>query len=58
MPGKSHGQRNLIGCSPWSLKESNITEHAHTSNIDVKTEVVDKQRYGTKQRYGKNCTAI
>ena len=22
LPGKSHGQRNLVGYSPWSLKES------------------------------------
>ena len=24
--GKSHGQRSLVGCSPWSLKESDTTE--------------------------------
>ena len=22
LPGKSHGQRRLVGCSPWGLKES------------------------------------
>ena len=26
LPGKSHGQRSLIGCSPWGHKESNTTE--------------------------------
>ena len=26
LPGKSHGQRNLVGCSPWGCKESDTTE--------------------------------
>ena len=25
LPGKSHGQRRLIGCSPWGRKESDTT---------------------------------
>ena len=25
-PGKSHGQRSLVGCSPWGRKESGMTE--------------------------------
>ena len=25
----SHGQRSLVGYSPWGRKESNMTEHAH-----------------------------
>ena len=28
--GKSHGQRSLVCYSPWSCKESNMTEHTHT----------------------------
>ena len=24
LPGKSHEQRNLAGCSPWGLKESDM----------------------------------
>ena len=27
LPGKSHGQRSLVGYSPWGLKESDMTEH-------------------------------
>ena len=27
LPGRSHGQRSLVGYSPWGLKESNMTEH-------------------------------
>ena len=26
LPGKSHGQRSLVGCSPWGHKESDTTE--------------------------------
>ena len=29
LPGKSHGQRSLASCSPWGIKESDTTEHAH-----------------------------
>ena len=29
LPGKSHGQRNLVGCSPWGLEESDTTERLH-----------------------------
>ena len=30
LPGKFHGQRSLAGYSPWSHKESDMTEHTHT----------------------------
>ena len=26
LPGKSHGRRSLVGCSPWSHQESDTTE--------------------------------
>ena len=26
---KSHGQRSLVGCSPWGCKESDTTERLH-----------------------------
>ena len=29
MPGKYHGQRSLIGYSPWGHKESHMTERLH-----------------------------
>ena len=29
LPGKSHGQRNLVGYSPWGHKQSNMTEWLH-----------------------------
>ena len=33
LPGESHGQKSLVGYSPWSHKEADTTEvtwHAHT----------------------------
>ena len=29
LPGKSHGRRSLVGCSPWDRKESDMTEWLH-----------------------------
>ena len=26
LPGKSHGWRSLVGCSPWGRDESDMTE--------------------------------
>ena len=29
LPGKSHGRRSLVGCSPWGPEESDLTERLH-----------------------------
>ena len=29
LPGKSHGQRSLVGCSPWGCEESDMTKRLH-----------------------------
>ena len=29
-PGKSHGRRSLVGCSPWGLEDSDTTERPFT----------------------------
>ena len=36
LPGKSHGQRSLVGCSPWRCEESDSTEwlHFHFSALE------------------------
>ena len=42
MPGKSQGQRNLAGYSPWGCKESDVTVglvHTHT-HTHVKLAIV------------------
>ena len=36
LPGESHGQRNLVGYSPWDYKESDMTEvieHAYMQDL-------------------------
>ena len=35
LPGKSHGQRSLVGCNPWGRKESDTTEYpcTHTHKV-------------------------
>ena len=39
LPGKSHGQRSLVGYSPWDCKGSNTTEPPSTHEIPfTKTE--------------------
>ena len=32
LPGKSHGQRSLVDCSPWGCKEPDMTEPLSTSS--------------------------
>ena len=34
LPGKSHGQRNLVGYSPWS-RELDATEHTHNHTTQI-----------------------
>ena len=29
LPGKSHGRRSLVGCSPWGREESDTTKRLH-----------------------------
>ena len=50
LPGKSHGQRNLVGCSLWDCKESDITEHAC---MDFQ-ETIKEQPWGIKYNH---CTS-
>ena len=36
LPGKSHGQRSLVGYHPRGCKELNTTEHAHTHTHNLR----------------------
>ena len=38
---KSHGQRSLVGYSPWGLKESDTTERLHFSKVYKATRLDD-----------------
>ena len=35
LPGKSHGQRSLVGHSPWDHKESDATEQLNSNNNNL-----------------------
>ena len=41
LPGKSHGQSSLVGCSPWGRKELDTTEwlHFHVSPHALEKEM-------------------
>ena len=35
LPGKSHGRRCLVGCSPWGREESDTTERLHFFHLSL-----------------------
>jgi len=35
LPGESHGQRSLVGCSPWGRKELDTTERLKQQQVGV-----------------------
>ena len=41
--GKSHGQRSLVGCSPWGRKELDLTKHTHTHIHDLIEQRLEEQ---------------
>ena len=43
LPGKFHGLRSLVGCSPWGFEESDTTEHTtqhNTQNTAMKRKLL------------------
>ena len=42
--GESHGERSLMGCGPWSLKESDTTEATKHSTRGKKIDFAFWQR--------------
>ena len=62
LPGKSCGQRSLVGCSPWGLRELDAIEHTHTQRTDTSHKICKKyhdifliffvvKKPGTRQNY-------
>ena len=48
LSGKSHGQRNLVGYSPWGHKESDRTELLHftsSQNIKLSGEFIEMEAF-------------
>ena len=35
LPGELHGQKSLVGYSPWGRIESDMTEHAPTNSLYI-----------------------
>ena len=42
LPGESHGQRNLMGYSPWGRKESDMTEQLPLAGPQVESGAEQK----------------
>ena len=40
LPGKPHGRRSLVSCSPWSHKESDMTESLHFTSRPHGSEIL------------------
>ena len=38
LPGKFHGQRGLVGYSPWGLKQSDTSEHTRAFQMTLSDE--------------------
>ena len=39
LPGEFHGWRSLVGCSPWSRKESDTTKRLHFHFLGMSVRV-------------------
>ena len=65
--GKSHGQKNLVGCSPWGRKESDMTSRLNNNNRRAKyksltlrkTKIIEekkrKKKISTNFMYNFHC---
>ena len=45
LPGKFHGQRSLVGYSPWGHKESDTTEQHHFTSLQDRPDLCPKGMY-------------
>ena len=54
LPGESHGQRSLVGYSPWCRKESNMTEQLTLSYVCVCVCVYTTYMWNLKKRIQRN----
>ena len=43
LPGESHGQRSLVGYSPWGCKESDTTERLNNNNNQILSTFPDTE---------------
>ena len=56
LPGKSHGWRSLVGCSPWGSEESGMTErlqfHVLKKEMATDSSVLARRIPGTGEPGG------
>ena len=56
LPGKSHGRRSLVGCSPWGCWELDMTQwlhfHALEKEMAIHSSVLDWRIPGTAESGG------
>ena len=45
LPGKSHGQRSLVGYSPRGCRVKQQSTHTHTLNVQMKIALIKIQMY-------------
>ena len=55
LPGESHGQKSLVGCSQWGHRELDMTERLTVSpSVNRKTLVIFKILYKIITMYTRN----
>ena len=60
LPGESHGQRSLVGYSPWCPKESDTTErlHFHFTLLFSRSFVFDSLQLHGLQQARLSCPSL
>ena len=55
LPGKSHGQRSLVGYSPWGRKELDTTERLHFTGGEVIQTEADSLTKSSEEKVEELC---
>ena len=50
LPGESHGQKSLVGYSPWGHKELDMTERLTRSCLYFSRKLVARSTIGSQKR--------
>ena len=56
MPGKFHGQRHLVGYSPWGVKDLDMTERLHFTSLQTMVEVMKVMATSFKRSHAHTAT--
>ena len=58
LPGKSHGQRSLVGYSPWGHKESDTTEQLHLPEHPLHPQLHHRSSLEPRPWYPAACQRV